>query len=776
MYQKFIAKFNNISFSIIIGVCALLPLFFLPATISGLGAVKGVFLYIGVLLAFSFWLVAQFIEGNLRVPKHKALLALGAWVVLVLISALTSKNISVSLWGRGFSMDSFSTVLVLSMFVFLIASFAREQRRLIKLFLAAFTGSVATILLQVVLYVSQNVSFVNKYLIHVASQGTLVGSWVDFAHFVTFTFLLALLIYEVLVPKGFFKGLSLFAMILSLIVLVFLNFKAAWIVTVISALLVFVYKSSVERSLSKMMPNAEMSMEPVNENDKSSFPILSFAALLVGLFFFLSSNSIGAILANKAGVAFNDIRPSFGSTMSVVKSTLRHDPFFGAGGGRFSDMWNLYRPAEINQTNFWNTSFDSGFNMVGTNLATHGTLATIAFIALLVFSLMLGFKLFNAQFPDRFSRFISVTSFIMLAAFTSLFLLASPGIVLITLGFMYLGILIGVSVLIGKTSLGFINYLSDPRTSFFAILLLVVATMAGFSAVYFSGNRFASIILYNKAIAAKDFPTAQLRLDRAISLSENDIYWRTRTALFTSQFATEAKKESPDKTQLQAYFTQAEQSARAAVAWDNTNANNWLSLSQVYQLVSDEKAEDAYKNAKQAAEEAQSRNKNNPVFSLNFAQIALTQKDTDGALKSIDEALKLKPNYLDAFVLKAQIKGSQGDGEGAKDEIANYVKVAPFDDQGYLLLGQAELALKNYSAALDAFAQAKKISPNNPSNYLDYINTLVIMGQKTQAVEELKALKARFPNISGIDEEIAQIQKGSSSDTTTTTDTDTKKN
>lgn len=770
MYQKFITKFNNISFGIIIGVCALLPIFFLPATVSGLGAVKGAFLYIGVFLAFSFWLVAQFIEGNLRVPKHRALLALGAWVLLVLISALSSKNISVSLWGRGFSMDSFSTVLVLSMFVFLIATFAREQRRLIKLFLAAFVGSVATVLLQVILYISQNISFVNKYLSHVSSQGTLVGSWVDFAHFVTFTFLLALLIYEVLIPKGFFKGLSLFAMVLSLVVLVFLNFKAAWIVTIISALLVFVYKSSVERSLSKIMPDAGISIDPSNEStEKQTFPILSFAALLVGLFFFLSSNSIGAILANKAGVSFNDIRPSFGSTMTVVKSTLRHDPFFGAGGGRYADMWNLYRPAEINQTNFWNTSFDSGFNMIGTNLVTHGTLATIALIALLFFSLSLGFHLFNAQFPDRFSRFISVTSFIMLIAFTSLFLLASPGIVLITLGFMYMGILIGVSVMIGKTNVAVLNYLSDPRTSFFAILLLVVSAMAGFSAVYFSGNRFASIILYNKAITAKDFPTSQLRLDRAIALSENDIYWRTRTALFTSQFTTEANKKDGDKTMLQNYFTQAEQSARAAVAWDNTNANNWLSLSQVYQLVSDEKSEEAYKNAKQAGDEAQSRNKNNPVFFLNFAQIALTQKDTEGALKAIDEAIKLKPNYLDAFVLKAQIKGSQGDNQGAKEEIANYVKVAPFDDQGYLLLGQAELALKNYSAALDAFDKARKINPGNPRNYLDYINTLVLMGQKTEAIEELRALKVRFPNIQGVDEEIAQIQKGSDTTSPTTT-------
>lgn len=758
MYQRIIAKFNNLSFSLLVGVCALLPLFFLPATISGLGAVKGVFLYILVFLSFSFWLVAQFIEGSLRIPKNKTMLALGAWVVTAFISALSSKNISVSLWGRGFALDSFATVLVLSILVFLVANFAKEQRKLIKLFLGTFIGSVATVLLQVILYVSQNVSFVGKYLSHVSSGGTLVGSWVDFAYFVTFTFIISLLIYEVLVPKGFFKNLSLFAMILSLAVLVFLNFKVAWIITIISALLVFVYKSSVERALSRVMPDV---ISEQSQDDKQSFPILSFLSLLVGLFFFLSSASIGTMLSSKAGVVFSDIRPSFESTSVIIKSTLRHDPFLGAGAGRFSDMWNLYKPVDINQTNFWNASFDSGFNMIGTNLVTYGILPSIALVAFLIFSLILGFKLFNSQFPDRFTRFISVTSVIMLVAFTFLFVFASPGLILIVFGFMYIGMLVGVSSLVGKTNIANINYLSDPRTSFFAILVLVLSAMAGFSATYFSGNRFASIVLYNRAVSASDFEKAQLRLDRAIALSENDIYLRTRTALFTSQFATEAKKKDGDKTKLQNYFTQAEQSARAAVAWDKNNASNWIGLSQVYQIVSDEKSEDAYKNAFDAAKEALNRNPNNPVFTLNFAQIALTQKDTDEAIKKIDEALKIKPNYLDAFILKAQIKGSQGDNEGARNEIAGYIKVAPFDDQGYLLLGQAELALKNYSSALEAFDQARNVNPNNPSNYLDYINTLVLMGQKSQAVDELQSFKSKFPNIQGIDDEINKIQNSS---------------
>ncbi|MDB5255055.1 MAG: hypothetical protein JWL92_431, partial [Candidatus Nomurabacteria bacterium] len=234
MYQNTIGKFNTISFSIITALAVLLPFFFLPATLGGLGATKAVVFYVAVFLAFSFWLIAQFLEGSFKVPKHWAFLGLGLWVVFSLISALTSQNTGVSLWGRGFAVDSFATVLVIGLFTFLVASFARDQRRLVQLFLAAFAGSVLTVFLQVVLYLTQKTHFVSTYLAHVSTQGTLVGSWVDFAYFVIFTFLLALLMFEVLMPKGFFKILSLVAIILSLTVLVFLNFTAAWIIAIVS--------------------------------------------------------------------------------------------------------------------------------------------------------------------------------------------------------------------------------------------------------------------------------------------------------------------------------------------------------------------------------------------------------------------------------------------------------------------------------------------------------------------------------------------------------------
>lgn len=767
MYQKIVAKFNSISFIIIAGLCALTPLIFLPATAGGASMVKGFILFTGVFLAVSLWLIAQFIEGSLKIPKSPAMLALGSWVVLSLVSALTSVNVSVALWGRGFVFDSFATTLVLSLFVFMIATFAREQRKLVKLFLVTFSGSALTVFLQFILYISQKVPFVSKYLGHVANQGTLVGSWVDFTYFVTFVFLLALLMYEILIPKKFFKVLSLVTMVVSLISLVFLNFKTAWIIIIASALIVFVYKSSVERSLSARLP--KLSDGTDGEPEKQQFPLMSLISLLVGLFFFLSSASIGSALSQSAGISFNDIRPSLGTTTSVMRSALYKDPLFGAGAGQYNDVWNLYHPTAINSTIFWNSPFESGYNLIQSIITTNGILPSLALILVLIFSLFHGFKLFNYQFTDRFTRFIAVTSLIMTLALVMLFIFASPGIVLIIFGFTYIGLLFGVSSLVGKTKVVTIDYLKDPRTSFFAILLLVVASMAGFSAVYFTGNKFASIVFYNKAVNAADLPTAEKYLNKAIGLSNSDIYWKARTALYTSQFTQLASTEQPDKAQLQTLFTQAEQSAQATISLDSGSSANWLTLSQVYQLIADSTTTEALTNATNAALEAQKRNPNNPIFNLNNARIALIKKDTAGAFAEIEKALVLKPNYLDAFVFKGQIEQSQGESGAIKNQLLKYVAVAPYDEQGYILLGNANIALKNYSDALDAFSQARQINPANANTYLSYIGTLELSGNKTKAIEELEKFRNQFPSVTGVDEQIKRIKDGTS---TTTTQTD----
>ncbi|MCC7436531.1 tetratricopeptide repeat protein, partial [Candidatus Nomurabacteria bacterium] len=652
-------------------------------------------------------------------------------------------------------------------------TFSKDQKKLVKLFLTTFIGSATTVLLQAILFLTKGTGFVSKYLGHVSSQGTLVGSWVDFTYFVTFVFLLGLLMYEVLIPKGLFKKFSLGAIILSLVALVFLNFKAAWLVAIFSSLLVFVYKSSVERSLNSRLPKLSQEEEVDSDtSEKQHFPVMSFVSLLIGLLFFLGSSSLGSSASNFAGLSFTDIRPSFSTTNTVMRSALYRDPLFGAGAGSYADSWNMYHGTEINRSIFWNVPFETGFNLLESVVTTNGILPSLAFLAVLILALIHGFKLFNYQFPDRFTRFIAVASLIMTIAIISLFLFGSPGIVLIVFGFTYIGLLFGVSSLVGKTKVLSIDYLKDPRLSFFAILVLVVASMVGFSAVYFTGSRFASAIFYNRALNSQEIASSKAYLDKALNLSNSSLYWKTRTVLYTQEFTNLASTEKPDETELQNLFSQAEQSAQAAIALNNRDASSWLNLSQIYQLVASAGNTEALNSAEQAAIEAQKRSPKNPLFNLNLARIEVLKKNPAEALKQIDLALALKPNYLDAFIFRGQINASQGTSSAVKDELLKYLTIEPRDDQAYILLGNVYIESKNYDLALSALSRAKSLAPNNPNNYLAYITTLDLSGNKAKAIEEFQNFKKLFPRVEGVDEQIERMQKSTKQETSTETPPD----
>ncbi len=746
-------RFYNASFSILLLTVALLPLIFLPASIGGFAGIKYAILYVGTLLSVTAWIISQFVEGTMQFPRNRALLGLFVFALLSFTASLFSPNTWVSLWGNIFNFDSFATIGVLVLFAFLVSIFAREQRRLVKLFLTTFFVSIGVILLQIIFFLLRNSTDFSGLFGHVATQGTLVGTWVDFAYYATLTFILALLMIEVLAPKGIFKTLSVFGAIVSVIALVFLNFSTAWLFVVISSLLVFVYKSSVERAIhNKLNPNAEDAVIP-----ETRFPGIAFVSLLIGAFFILTGPSVGASISRTIGLSFSDIRPSFSATMAIARPALAQNPIFGAGPVRFIEQWELYKPVSINNTILWNTPFENGHSTMSTLLVTHGILPVLVLLATFVLVLLLGFRLFNSQYPDRFSRFIAVTSLFMLVLFTSFLFFGNPSIILIVFGFMLIGLLIGVSVMVGKTPLLSFQYLKDPRSSFFIILLLVITSLGTLSAAYLVSTRFLGIAAYNRALRSQTPDQAIARSARALAFSQSDIYWRTLSGLYLNKVRNATEE---DRVNVQTYFTQAENAAQAAIRFDGANSLNWATLGEVYQVAVAAKTEGAVQIARDALNRAASSSPTNPSRQVSLASFAISQVDISAAEGYLDKAIELKPDYLDAYVIKAQIRQSQNDTDAARDILRTYTTRFPFSDRGFFVLGTFELNLKNYAAALEAFGRARSVNPQNVEAHLRYISILIAQGNRTQAISELESLKVRFPNLGGIDAQIRQLQNG----------------
>jgi len=768
MQKPLAVSFEKISFSVLLGTLALLPFIFLPDAIAGMGAVKGVVLYVGVLISAVCWLIAAFIEGSFSYIRSWIF---GTMVLAILFSgtsALLSANTHVSLWARGFSIDSVASVILFGVLLFLIASYCQDKLRLRTLFFTLFFSGALTIVLQCILFLMRTIPFIARTFSSVTTSGTIVGSWTEFSFYSAFVFVFALLIVELFRPKGVLKGITIATAGVALLTLVFLNYTAAWLLVLIVALLIFIYKMSVERSLSTL------SSEEGAPRSNTTFPTLSFIALLVGIFFIISSASIGASLSRFAGVSFTDVRPSISTSVHIARNSLLHDPLFGAGSGRYGNAYDAYQPSSIVLTGFWNTTFENGYNVLLTILVTLGLLPTICFVVLFCMLIILAVRVIGKSIEEYTMRFMAITSAALFFFLCASIFLVIPGIVNATLVFVCGGILIGTALsrgLIGSTT---VHFLKDPRTSFFAVTGMTVAILVGAVSVYMSGTRFASVVLYNRALVAPNIPTALTRLSRADSLSHNDIFYRTAAALYLNTFTTESQNKNPDGAVLQQQFSAAEQSARAAIAWDVTNASNWYTLGQVYQLAVGSN-KDAIQQATSAVTKAASLRPYNPLFALSLAQLSLLAKDQQEALAHLDEAIALKPNYLDAYALKAQIKQSGGDSDGAASSIRAYITNAPNDDKGYAVFGILMLDQKNYTDALSAFGRARTINPNEPSYSLFYIKTLYISGNSADADKEKEQFKKTFPSQATLVDNLSAVQPVlPTPDTTSATDTTPK--
>jgi hypothetical protein len=92
--------------------------------------------------------------------------------------------------------------------------------------------------------------------------------------------------------------------------------------------------------------------------------------VVVSLLFFMSAGFVGSFIPNRLQISNTEISPSFGATMSITKGVLSKHPLFGIGPNRFGEAWSMYKSESINNTQFWDVSFDSGSGLLPTLTAT----------------------------------------------------------------------------------------------------------------------------------------------------------------------------------------------------------------------------------------------------------------------------------------------------------------------------------------------------------------------------------------------------------------------
>ncbi len=764
MESKKVVFLNNLSFVTLIATIFISIFFFIPYVPVTLEASKGFLISIGATLSIFFWLIARLGEGKFSIPKDRLLLIGGLIPAIFLVSSLFSSSLYISLFGSGFEIGTFGSMLVSFIILFLSAIYFQTEKRLWYFFSSLFVGGLILVVFEL-LNMFIGIDRILPGMLKGVSFGNLVGNWNNFAILLGLIIVVTTFTVEFIKLKKLYLGFLYFLLITSLFFLIIINISLVWLLIGLFSVIIFVYSTSISY--------AGISN---NEGKKKKFPFTSLIVIFVSLLILFGSNSVGNLVSRYVNFVNPDVRPSIVTTSQIALKSIRHNPLLGTGPNTFNQDWSLWQPKGIAQTIFWNVDFTNGYSLLLTLLVTTGILGFLTLIMFLIIFVIRGIQSLQIALKDPLSNYFIVLTFIISLYSWVTIIVYNPNVVILTLAFASSGMLIGILVYKQLIPVKEFSFLHDPRNSFFSILGLMVLMVSAILLTYVYVQKFTSVIYFSKSQNSSSLAISEKMLSNAIILDKNDVYYRDLSQIYLQQISkiVNDKSISADtlKTNLQQLINLAQNNAELAVKQNPKQYLNYMNLGNVYGSLVPLAVVNSYESSIAAYDKASSLAPNNPSILLARAQLEFGKGDNDKAREYIDKALLLKPDYTDARFLLVQIETNSGNLATAIKQAEYAGQLNPNDETIFFRLGLLRYNNSDYTGAISAFEKA--VILNN-----SYLNARYFLGQAYQkvgrssdALQQYQILIKVVPDSEEVKKAIDSISNSSITPVQTTTTID----
>jgi len=748
---------NKLSFFSLVGSIFLSLFFFIPYLSIGSDSSKGFIVSIGITLSLFFWLVSCLSNGKFSVPKDNILWVSISIPLVFLIASLFSSSSYISLFSSGFEIGTFGFILLMS-FSFLLSSiYFQETYNLKSFFIFFFLSALIVSVVQLLYVFLGGFSFLSGFFAGVG--GNIIGSWNDFALYFGLVVIVSIFTLEFVGNSlsKIHKWILYSLIVVSLLFLMLINIPFVWLILGIFSVIIFVYGISSQTTKSK-------------DSASRKIPVVSLSVMIVSILFLIGGSLFGGLISRYVSLYNPEIRPSVVATGQVAVRALSSNPFFGVSPNNFSNAWSMWKPSAIMNTQFWNTDFSAGSGFVPTMLVTSGILGFASILVFIAMFLVRAFKSFVIAFDNNEKNYYMISSLIIALYGWIYLFIYNPGFFLTTLTFVSTGVFIGSLVSRKIIPVYSISFLSDPRKSFFSILSIVVFMILCIAAVYIYTQKILAISYFSRGLGAESGSVESLvKSERmflnAISLDQNDIYYRALSQIYLSQLGLvlSEKNISEDvvKSRAQSLVSNVEQSAGMATTRNPNNYQNWMNLGNAYSTLMAVGVEKAYDNAISAYDRALELSPNNPSILLAKARLEFSNKDTAKARSYIKDSLDAKGNYLDAIFTLAQIEKESGNIAESLKQFEYATTLYPGDYNVFYQLGLARYNNADYRGAVGALETS--VILNNT-----YANSRYLLGMaysKSGRVSDAKIqfniLDQNIPNNEEIKRELDRLNADS---------------
>ncbi len=123
------------------------------------------------------------------------------------------------------------------------------------------------------------------------------------------------------------------------------------------------------------------------------------------------------------------------------------------------------------------------------------------------------------------------------------------------------------------------------------------------------------------------------------------------------------------------------------------------------------------------------------------------QEDYRGAIADYSEAIRLNPNYAEAYLYRGTTRYELGEKQGAIADYNAALKINPNNASAYNNRGAARSDLGDNQGAIADYNAALKINPNKAESYYNRGNARKNLGEKQGAIADYNAALKINPNL-----------------------------
>ncbi len=579
----------------------------------------------------------------------------------------------------------------------------------------------------------------------------LIGKWNDLGLLVGLLVLLVMVRTELSevahIPRILYYVLG----VALLILLAVINFSLVWILLLAVALVVGLVSFLTARRI----------------------PFVPLTVAVVSALLLIYGSSLNTNITQIFPVSSLEVRPSYSSTVDVINAARLSGQgggsakrlVIGTGPNTFGQEWLKYRPAGVNQSQFWNLDFNVGYSTLETAFGSVGLLGALAWLlpfVLVVAALLRAMRHSLLTREDRGTAVAIAGAALLLWAALALYV---PSSNLVLLAFALAGAAFGFLWRQGQSAT---EEHEPSRLAHAGVLVLSLALviLSAWSAAAVSRRMVAESLVGQGSVAlqAGNADEALAAASRALAIERSADTLRFALAANAAKLNVLAQSTSTPTAGLQQQFTTVVQNtitvAKQAQAASPMDYRPTLALAQVYDLLAGLKVQGADAQARTTYDAAAALDPTNPQIPLLRARLEAALGNGAEAQKQIQQALTLKPNYTDAMLFVTQLAVANNDLNTAVQATQAAVQTAPGVPSLWFELGLLLYTGHDTKDAALALERALTLAPDYANAQYFLGLSYYAQGQKDQAVQQFERLAATNPESAEVKLILANMRSG----------------